>query len=381
MTEAPVEKLGIEAVRARQYVAKEVAPRAAQIDLSQIFPDQLVQSLGSQGWLGAALPEQWGGGGLDPIAYGQVIEEFGWGCSSTRTLLTVHNMSAQAILRFGNTGQKEKYLPALSSGQSVIAFALTEPGAGSDANALETVAHECDGGYRVTGTKVWCSFGAVSDLFLLFAVCAGKPLALIVSRASSGLSIEGMPDCFGTRGSMLAKLQLDDVFVPTENRIGAVGAGIKFVANAALDHGRFSVACGTVGIIRACLDACTDYALKRSQGGSVIAQHQLVRRVLTEGLLAYTSARALCERSARLRSENSPKAAAETALAKYHAAEAAIRIANEAIALHGANGCSPDHPVSRYLRDATVSGIIEGTREIHQISLASYALQRPWSDA
>jgi alkylation response protein AidB-like acyl-CoA dehydrogenase len=358
-----------------------VEPLAEKIDREQHFPGQLVTALGEQGWLGAALPARWGGGGLDPVDFGPVLEEFGWGCASARTLLTVHNMAAQAVLRYGNEEQKRRHLPGLASGRSIIAFALTEPDVGSDANAIGTSAVEDAGGYVLSGEKIWCSFGCIANLFLVFASCNGKPLALILERDSPGLKIERMTDVFGTRGSELARLHLDAVRVPAENRIGAPNAGIRFVANTALDHGRFSVACGTVGIIRACLDTCTAYAARRQQGGVPISQHQLVRRILTDGLVAYTTARALCDRAARLRAAGDPRAAAETALAKYHSAEAAIRVANDAVALLGANGCSSEFPVSRYLRDATVSGIIEGTREIHQISLASYALQKPWTNA
>jgi len=366
--------------RARRFVTEAILPFAALIDETQTTPQHVLQALRANSWLGAGLPAQWGGGELDPLAYGLAMEQFGWACSSTRTLLTVHNMTAQVILRFGSAQQRERWLPALCSGEKIIAFALTEPGAGSDATGIETEAQPRPGEYRITGTKIWCSYGLAADLYLLFARCEGKPVALLVERESPGLSVEPMQDVFGTRGSMLARLRLDGVEVPVSHRIGAVGAGLSFVANVALDYGRFAVAWGAVGIIRACLDTCVDYASERHQGGAVLAQHQLIRRQLTDTLLAHTTARALCLRSAQLRMAGDPRAASETALAKYHASEAAIRVANDAIALHGANGCSPKFPVSRYLRDATVTGIVEGTREIHQIALASYALQRPYLD-
>ncbi|MDQ1159621.1 glutaryl-CoA dehydrogenase (non-decarboxylating) [Sphingomonas sp. SORGH_AS 950] len=364
--------------RARRFVKEHVEPEARKIDRDQCFPEALSRLIGSEGWLGIALPVQWGGGGIGPREYARVVEEFGWGCASARTLLTVHNMSAQALLKHGTEEQRARFLPALANGTSIIAFALTEPSAGSDANAIKARVVEAGDAYILAGEKVWCSFGAIADRFLTFAMCDGKPLALIVERDSPGFEIERTVDVFGTRGSEIATLRFKDVRVSVANRIGTVGAGIRFVANTALDHGRFSVACGSVGTIRACLDACADYTTQRHQGGGPIAQHQLVRRILTDGLVAVTSARALCERVAALRATKNPRAAAETALTKYYNATAAIKVANDAVALLGANGCSPDFPVSRYLRDATVAGIIEGTREIHQVSLASYALQRPW---
>lgn len=368
------------AERARRFVTEAILPFATLIDEAQTTPAHVLHALRMNGWLGAALPARWGGGGLDPVAYGLVVEHFGWACSSTRTLLTVHNMAAQVILRFGSSEQRERWLPPLCSGEKIIAFALTETDAGSDATGIETEAQARPGEYRVSGMKIWCSYGLAADLYLVFAKCEGKPLALVIERESPGLSVEPMRDAFGTRGSMLACLRLDGVLVPASHRIGSVGAGVNFVANSALDHGRFSVAWGAVGIIRACLDACVAYASERRQGGVILAQHQLIRRRLTDALLAHTTARALCVRSGKLRMAADPRAASETSLAKYHACEAALRVANDAIALHGANGCSPKFPVSRYLRDATVTNIIEGTREIHQVALATYALQRPYLD-
>jgi alkylation response protein AidB-like acyl-CoA dehydrogenase len=180
---------------------------------------------------------------------------------------------------------------------------------------------------------------------------------------------------------MLAYLRFEDCRVPKENQLGPTGAGITFVAHAALDHGRFSVAWGSTGIVQACLDASLKYAQSRQQGDARLKDYQLVRRQLTDMLVAHTTARALCYRSACLRAEGDPRAAMETSLAKYHASSSAIRVANDAVHLHGANGCSPDYPVSRYLRDATVMGIIEGTHEIHQLALAGYAFQRPYLQA
>jgi glutaryl-CoA dehydrogenase (non-decarboxylating) len=365
-------------LRAQRFTVESVLPLAAQIDEEQTVPVGLLTTLRKNGWLGAALPKIWGGGEMDPVSYGMVLEEFGAACSSTRTLLTVHNMAAQAIARFGNDEQRRRWLPDLCMANRIIAFALTEPQAGSDVSTLATTATECSNGYRVSGEKVWCSFGLAADLYLLFANCGGKSIALIVDRDMEGLTIDPMPNSFGTRGSMLARLRLNNVLIPVSHRIGAVGAGINFVANSALDHGRFSVAWGCVGIIRACLETCIDYAITRQQGGIAMSQHQLIRRQLTDMLLAHTSARALCVRSAQFRAGRDPRAASETALAKYHASDAAQSVANQAVALHGANGCSPEFPVSRYLRDATVANIIEGTREVHQINLASYALQKPW---
>ncbi|MEI9928886.1 MAG: acyl-CoA dehydrogenase [Sphingomonas sp.] len=218
--------------------------------------------------------------------------------------------------------------------------------------------------------------GQIADVFLVIARDRDRPTAFIVERDMEGLSLEPIVDAFGTRGSMLARLRLDRVLVPTVNKIGATGAGVRFVANAVLDHGRFSVAWGAAGIARACLEACTAYASERKQGGNALIEYQLIRRQLTDMLVQETTARALCFRSAHFRRAGNPHAAAETALAKYHAADAALKAATAAVKMHGGNGCSTDYPVARHLRDATVLGIIEGTQEMHQIALASYALRK-----
>ncbi|MFI7542413.1 acyl-CoA dehydrogenase family protein [Actinoplanes sp. NPDC049599] len=366
--------------RAREFAAASITPWAGEIDQRQSTPEHVLAAMRSSGYLGAALPERWGGGGLDPVSYGLVTEEIGRACSSVRSLMTVHNMAAQAIFRAGDPDQRAELLPRLCTGEQLIAFALTEPNAGSSVDVLETEAVPHGGGYRVNGVKKWTTYGQIADLFLVLAHCDHRPIALVVDRHSDGLTVTPVRDLLGTRGSMPAELRLDDVVVPAARRLGPAGTGTGFVAHTALDHGRASVAWGSTGIIQACLDACVSYTRQRRQGGHALKDYQLVRRHLTDMLVAYTAARALCHRSACLRQDGDPRAVMETSMAKYFAAGAALRAATDAVHLHGANGCGPDYPVGRYLRDATVMGIVEGTAEIHQISLANYAFQRPYRD-
>ena len=365
---------------ARRFAATELAPWADAIDRNGTTPPAVLEAIRASGFLGAALPAAWGGGEMDPVSHGLITEEIGKVCSSVRSLMTVHNMSAQAIARFGTPEQQRRWLPELSTAHKLIGFALSEPDVGSATNTIQTRAVETsDGdGYVLTGTKKWITYGMVADLFVVFAKHEGEPLALLVDRDSSGLEIEPVTEILGTRGSMLAQLRFEGVEVAKDRQLGRTGMGLRFVANTALDHGRFSVAWGSTGIIQACLDACLSYAESRRQGDGKLKDYQLVRRQLADMLVAHTAARALCYRSACLREQGDPRAIMETSLAKYHASAAAIRVATDAVHLHGANGCSADYPVSRYLRDATVMGIIEGTHEIHQLTLASYAFQRPY---
>jgi len=364
--------------RAQQLVEQQILPAAGEIDRQGRMPPDLLDALRAGGWLGAALPAAFGGGGMDSLAHGVVTEEIGRACSSVRSLLTAHNMAAQALARFGTAEQKVRWLPDICSGKKIIAFALTEPEAGSAGGSISTEALDSGTHYRVTGTKVWITAGLMADIYLVFARDGDKHVALVIEREQQGLAAEPTTEVLGVRGAALARLCLRSVEVPVSQRLGPVGAGIAFVANAALDHGRFSIAWGAVGVIQACLDACLSYAARRKQAGHALSEFQLIRKLLTEMLLAHTTARALCCRSACLRIQGDARAVMETTLAKYHAAEAAVRVATDAVRLHGANGYSIDYPVERYLRDATVLEIIEGTREIHQAGLASYALQRPY---
>jgi len=363
----------------REFVDEQVAPKAREIDESETTPRALLAALRASGYLSAALPEEWGGGGIDPIAYGLTTEEFGRACSSIRSLLTVHNMSSQAISRIGTAEQRKKWLPALCSGEAIVAFAFTEASGGSCGDTAGTLVRNCGNEYELTGTKKWITYGQIADLFLVFGNCDGSPVSLIVGRDAPGVSILPIKGVFGTRGSLLAELRFDCVRVDKSHQIGALGAGSNFVANMAIDHGRFSVAWGCVGIIRSCLDASLAYTGERDRGSQRLSDHQLVRRLLSDMLVSYRAAKQVCLNAARLRWHRDPRAANETSLAKYLASTSAVKAATDALHLHGADGCSADFPVARLLRDANVMTIIEGTNEIHQIALANYALQRPYS--
>ena len=215
-------------------------------------------------------------------------------------------------------------------------------------------------------------------MYLVFAQCDQKPVAFIVDRQTDGLSVEPIKDILGIRGAMVAGLYFDQVRISKSRQIGPMGMGIKFVALSALDHGRFSVSWGSTGIIQACLDACLSYTQQRQQGEKKIKEYQLIRRKLTDMLVAHASSRALCYRSACVRDHCNPNAIMETSMAKYHAASKAMQVAQDAVHIHDANGCSAEYPVNRYLRDAAVMGIIEGSHEIQQVVLANYAFQRPY---
>jgi glutaryl-CoA dehydrogenase (non-decarboxylating) len=360
--------------RFRAYVAEHVAPQAAAWDREAAVPQVAIDQLRAAGLLGTAAPQEVGGGGFDPITYGLLTEEIGRGCSSLRSLLTVHDMVSLAALRWGSAELKAEVAPKLARAERLGALALSEPEVGSDAAAVTTRAERQGDGWVLDGRKKWTTFGEVADEFLVLARSAEGLVAFLVPIESAGFRRTPLEGMVGTRASLLAELFFEGCFVPEWRRVGRVGFGLSHVVATALDHGRYSVAWGSVGIAQACLDACLDYSAKRVQGGAVLAEHQLVRRRLAEMIARTEAARLLCCRAGTLRAERDPAAVSQTMIAKYFASQAAVASANDAVHLHGANGLSTSFPLERYLRDAKVAEIIEGSTEIQQLAIPRYPL-------
>ncbi|HYN23173.1 MAG TPA: acyl-CoA dehydrogenase family protein, partial [Thermoanaerobaculia bacterium] len=270
---------------------------------------------------------------------------------------------------------RERYLGRLAKGEILGAFALSEPTAGSDAKGIKTTAVPEDGGFVVNGSKKWTTYGQIADLFLLFAQFDGKPTAFLIERGTPGFSSTPMRGLLGTRASMLAELTLEDVRIPADAMVGRPGFGISHVVGAALEQGRYSVACGSVGIAQACLDECLSYAREREQFEKPLFDHQLVRGMLSDMITNVRAARLLCMRAGYLRDIGDPGSFAETMVAKYFASTTAARVATDAVQIHGANGCSEDFAVSRYFRDAKVMEIIEGSSQIQQVTIARFDFQ------
>lgn len=364
--------------RARALVRDHVAPHAGRWEREDGFPLDLIGELRRAGLLGAPLPAAAGGGGLDPIAYGLVTDEVGRGCSSVRSLLTVHDMTTLAVQRWGSRALREELVPAMARGERIAAFALSEPGVGSDGGAVETEARRDGNGHVVlSGRKKWITCGRIADLFLVIARHEQGPVALLVDGDSEGVVREPIRDVMGTGASHLAALTFDGCRVPEERIVGRPGFGFSAVAATALDHGRYSVAWGSVGIAQASLDATLSYTAERHQFGVPLREHQLVRRELTDMIVDTRAARLLCYRAGHLRQAGSPAALGETQVAKYFASRTAVRAARAAVQLHGANGLSPDYPVGRYLRDAQVTEIIEGSTQIQQVTIPDIPLEEP----
>lgn len=358
--------------RFRAFADERIVPFADAWDRQEAIPRELIAELGSQGWLGSLLPAEVGGAGFDRITYGLLIEEIGRACSSTRSLLTVHDMVGHALKRWGKPEVKERLLPALARGEKLGALALSEPNVGSDAASIETQAVEDGESFVLSGRKKWTTFGQIADLFLVFAKVAGQPAAFLVERDAPGLVVVPIHGMHGTRAAMLAELHLDDCRVPRAAMLGRPGFGISHVAATALELGRYSVAWGSVGILQASLEASQKYAAERVQFGAPLAEHPLIRAMLAEMIANVRAGRLLCLRAGFLQERGDPAAFAETMVAKYFSSVAAAKGASDAVQIQGANGCAPDSSVARYLRDSKVMEIIEGSTQIQQLAIPRF---------
>jgi glutaryl-CoA dehydrogenase (non-decarboxylating) len=359
----------------REFADTHIVPYAGAWDSDQLMPSDVVREVAAKGYLGAVLPADRGGAGFDMVEFGLLNEEIGRGCSSLRSLLTVHSMVALTVSRWGSESQKTRWLEKLGRGQTIGAFALTELEAGSDAREIRTEAVADGDGFLISGHKRWITFARIADLFLLFAKSQRGPCAFLLERNTPGLDISPVHGMLGTRASMMAGLHLDHCRVPKQNLIGAPGFGLSYIASSALDCGRYSVAWGCVGIAQACLESCLQYTDARKQFGARLRDHQLVQRMIAQMVVGVKAARLLCYNAGKLKDAGDPASIMETSIAKYFACTTAAAIARDAVQLHGANGCSGEYPVERLYRDAKIMEIIEGSNEIQEITIAQDAYQ------
>lgn len=365
----------------RAFVEAEIMPQANWYDQEERTPPELIQRVAQMGYLGALVPQKYGGAGRDMITFGLLAEELGRGCSSMRSLLTVHSMVIHALLRWGSSSLKARWLPRLASGEVLGAFGLSEPNVGSDAQSVETTATLRDGNYILNGVKKWTTYGQIASLYLIFAQYNGSVSAFLVERNTPGLFVEPLTGLLGTHASMLAEIHLHDCCIPATNLVGGRGFGIASVATSALDIGRYTVAWGCVGIAQACLEAALRYSSERKQFGVFLKEHQLIQQMITNMLTNVQAARLLCYQAGYLKDIGDPDTVMQTWIAKYFASTTASQAARDAVQIHGANGCSSDYDVQRYLRDAVVMEIIEGSTQIQQTTIAKYAYQRAVTSA
>jgi alkylation response protein AidB-like acyl-CoA dehydrogenase len=323
------------------------------------------------GYLGAPVAEEYGGRALDYVTYGLIVEEIGRGDSAMRTVVSVQtSLVGGAIERWGNEEQKQRWLPGLCAGETFGCFGLTEPEAGSDPASMRTRAEKIEGGWRINGQKMWISLGNVATVALVFAQTdpdqAHRGIAcFLVPTETDGFSTQEIHGKLGLRASDTASLAFDGVEVGDDALMGEVGDGFK-IAMSALDSGRYSVAAGCVGICQGCVDASVSYSTEREQFGVPIASFQLVQAMIAEMIVKRDAARMLVRRAGILKDLGKPSTV-ETAIAKLYATESSIECANAAIQVHGGSGYVDDHPVERYLRDARVTTLYEGTSQIQKL--------------
>ena len=353
---------------ARDFADGEIVPRARENDRNEHFDTELVQKIADMGFLGAIVPEEYGGRGVDYRTYALIVEEIGRGCSAMRTVVSVvTSLVCSSIVRWGSEEQKQEWLPQLCSGEALGCFGLTEPDTGSDAANLKTRAKQVDGKWRIRGGKMWISLGNFSKLALVFAQThpekKHKGLAcFLVPTDQPGFTTQEIHHKLGLKGSDTAELSLDDV---EGDMMGEVGDGFK-IAMSALDSGRYSVAAGCVGICQGSLEASVAYSKDRTQFDRPIGSFQLVQEMIADMVVQTEAARGLVWRAGWLKDQGKPSTT-ETSIAKLYATEAAVKCADLGIQVHGGSGYVDDYPVERYLRDARVTTLYEGTSQIQKL--------------
>jgi len=363
----------------REFVDRRILPVAQENDINHHLDMGIIEGMAELGLLGPVIPAEYGGSGLDYVSEALICEEIERGESAFRTLISVHvGLNSLSLLRFGDEWQKQTYLTPMAKGERLGCFGLTEPAAGSDVAAMLTTAvKEPDGTYRLNGQKSWISYATEADYCLVFAKTDPQAAhrgisAFIIELGWEGIEARQIPHKLGVWAGSTGELFFNDVQVPAENLVGAEGEGFK-IAMHSLDQGRFTVAAGAVGVIRACLEASVKYANERKTFGQEIGKYQFVQDMIADMVLGYETSRLLVLQAAHLKNKG-VRNTRETSLAKWHATESAFKAANLAIQVHGAYGYSAEYPVERYFRNSRAPIIYEGTTQIHKMMQAEHAL-------
>jgi glutaryl-CoA dehydrogenase (non-decarboxylating) len=366
----------------REWAGREVAPRIKELDRAHEFDRGVLPQMAALGLLGICVPSRYGGAGMDYVALGLASEELEYVDTSLRVIMSVHvGLNSLTLLAWGTEYQKQRYLTPQAQGQKIATYGLTEPSAGSDARGIQTVAVKTGDRYVITGEKTWISLGDLADNFLVFAWTDAEKKkqrdpsgisAFIVERAFKGFSSGTLKEKWGILAGNTGFFRMEDVEVPAENLVGREGEGFK-IAMFALDQGRYTVAAGATGLIRACRDASVKYAKERKAFGAEIGSYQLVKEMIARMESDYQASRLLWLRSGWLKNLGR-RGTRETSLAKWFSTVASERAAGDAVQIHGANGYSDDYPVGRFYRNCKGAVIYEGTREIHTLMQADYLL-------
>jgi glutaryl-CoA dehydrogenase (non-decarboxylating) len=362
----------------RQFVEHRVLPNAVENDINHHLDMSVIDGMAELGLLGIVVPEECGGAEMDFVSEALACEEIERGEAAFRTLISVHvGLNSLALLRYADEEQKERYLVPQARGQKLACFGLTEPAAGSDVASMKTTARRDGDVYVLNGQKNWISYATVADHALVFAKTDaaarhGGISAFVVETEWPGVSAAETEHKLGVWAGSTGELFFENVEVPAANRVGEEGRGFE-IAMYGLDQGRFTVAAGACGVIRACLEKSVAYARERQTFGEPIGRHQFVQDMIAEMVLGYETSKLLVMQAAWLK-DKGIRNTRETSLAKWHATESAFRAAHLAIQVHGAYGYAAEYGIERYFRNARAPIIYEGTTQIHKMMQAEHAL-------
>ncbi|PYU09103.1 MAG: acyl-CoA dehydrogenase [Acidobacteria bacterium] len=366
----------------RQFMETEVRPFVKEWEKQEKFPAEAIQKLGEMGCCGMLVPEEWGGPGLDTVSYVLMLEEVARVFTAMSTALSVTNSAVQApLLLFGNEAQKKKYLRRMATGETLGAFCLTEPAAGSDAAGIQARAVREGNGYRLNGTKTWVTNGHAAGVLIVFAktdpAAGGKGIsAFLVEPSFKGFKVGRHEDKMGQRSSPSVEILLNDCVVPAENRLGEEGQGLK-IALSALDGGRIGIAAQAVGLAQGALEETVKYAKQRKAFGKNLGEFQAIQWMIADMQTEIEAARGLTHYAAWLKDAHPTKMGASASKAKLYASEMVNRVVYKAVQVHGSVGYSRETDVERMYRDARVITIYEGTSEVQRMIIARELLGSP----
>ena len=363
---------------ARDFAAAEIAPHAAQWDRDEHFPTEVVKKLGELGFMGIAVPEQWGGAGMDNVSYVLALEEISRACGSVGVIMSVNNsLTCWPLQAYGTDAQKEEWLKPMAAGKTLGAYCLSEPQAGTDAAAQKTTAVPDGDGWVLNGTKNFITNGKHADTYVVFAMTdmekAYKGIsAFVIDAHAPGVAVAHTEHKMGIRASDTAQITLDDVKIRGDQMIGKEGDGFK-VAMTTLDGGRIGIAAKGVGIAQASIDHSVAYAKERVQFGRPLAKFQAIQFKIAEMVMRTEAARLLTLRAAAVK-DSGARHSAESAMAKLMSSTTAVYCSEEAVQIFGGNGYSKEYPVEKLMRDAKICDIYEGTNEVQKMVISAAAL-------
>jgi alkylation response protein AidB-like acyl-CoA dehydrogenase len=354
----------------KRFVASNVQPFVEEWDRAQRHPESVIFLLGKVGYLGSSIPLKYAGQGWDFVTFGLLSEAFGRESPALSNLLTVQVMVAMTLLKWGTEEQKRTWIPQLAKGNIIGAFALTEPGAGSATQSLQTGFRQNNGSFILNGQKKWISYGQTAGVFLVFGKLEEEFVACLVPREAAGVQVEPIREMLGFRAAGLATITFHDVEVPSLTMVGKPGFALSHIAPVGLHYGRMATACSAAGVLRACFEESVSYGATRKIGDQIVGDIGIIQSLIARLGSDLQAARLLFYAACRAEDEHLPERFAAALIAKYYNSKAAVRGSSDAVQIRGASGCHESSSVARHYRDAKLMEILEGTTQVHEHMLA-----------